>query len=101
VVWFAAQQTPARVVPGSLEIRQTRSPWGGNAAGAPGALGAVVRYDIRETGRVDPGSIQVLRASDATFGRAVRNALQEARFTPAQANCVAIPRSVVQMFGRM
>ncbi|HYW10155.1 MAG TPA: energy transducer TonB, partial [Longimicrobium sp.] len=101
VVWFAAQQSPARVVPGSLEIRQTRSPWGGNATGAPGALGAVVRYDIGETGRVDPGSIQILRSSDAAFGRAVRAALQEARFTPAQANCRVIPRSVVQTFGRI
>jgi hypothetical protein len=101
VVWFAAQQSPARVVPGSLEVRQTRSPWGGNAAGAPGALGAVVRYDIGETGRVDPGSIQILRSSDAAFGRAVRAALQQARFTPARANCLAIPRSVVQTFGRI
>lgn len=94
-VRFAAQQSPVRVVPGTLVLTRTR------VQGAPRGPdpAATVKYDVDATGGVVPGSVEVLQASDTGFAPAVRDALQRARFTPAQSNCRTIPLSVVQRFG--
>jgi hypothetical protein len=90
VVRFAVQQTPVRVVPGTLVAippPDMRSP------------SATVTYDVDERGRVKASSIRVLRVSDERFSHILRMALWRARFEPAQANCRPIARTVVQQFG--
>jgi TonB family protein len=94
-VRFAAQQSPVRVVPGTLVLTRTR------VQGAPRGPDpvATVKYDVDATGGIVPGSIEVLQSTDTGFATGVREALQRARFTPAQSNCRAVPLSVVQRFG--
>jgi hypothetical protein len=95
-VRFAAQQSPVRVVPGSLQVF---APPGGPGA-RPGARpSATVKYDVDADGALVPGSVQVLRSSGAEFSRRVTEGVRRARFVPAQANCRPVARSVAQRFG--
>lgn len=94
-VRFAAQQSPVRVVPGTLHVVLPRRE---GASSAPPAE-VTVKYDVDPDGRMVPGSIRVLRGSDRQLARAIATALQQASFVPAHANCRPIARSVVQTFG--
>lgn len=93
VVRFAAQQTTARIVPGSFRLTRRRPAQGSAAA----RTSATVKYDVDARGQMS--AVQVLRASVADFGEAVAEALQGASFTPSQSNCRPIAQSVVQEFG--
>jgi hypothetical protein len=93
VVRFAAQQSPVRVVPGSLRVMPP-APSGGAAAARPSA---VVKYDVDTDGRI--AAIQVLRSSSPDMAEAVAAGLRTARFIPSRSNCRPIAQSVVQSFG--
>lgn len=94
VVRFAVQQSPVVVVQGTLTVAQPpRSGMGGAAAAA------TARYDVDASGRIVPGSVDVLTSTDRTMEQNVRAGLPRARFTPAQSNCRAVPLTVVQTFG--
>lgn len=93
-VRFAVQQAPVTVVPGSLNV--TRPP-GTPASGPPPAV--TVKYDVDASGRIVPGSIDVLDSSDRAMENAVQSGLLRARFTPAQSSCRPVALSVVQVFG--
>lgn len=94
-VRFAAQQTPLTVVPGTLNVaRPTTTP---QRAGPP--LPVTVKYDVDASGRIIPGSMDVLEGSDRSMTGAVEAGLLRARFTAAQSNCRPIALSVVQQFG--
>lgn len=94
VVRFAAQQSPVVVVQGTLTVAQPPRSGMGGAASA-----ATARYDVDASGRIVPGSIDVLTSTDRTMEQNVRAGLLRARFTPAQSNCRAVPLTVVQTFG--
>jgi hypothetical protein len=94
VVRFAVQQTPVRVVPGTLNVARPRA-----GGGAPAS--ATAKYEVDSHGSVSPGSIEFVESSDREMEGAVRAGLRRARFTPAQSNCRAIPLSVVQVFGNL
>lgn len=94
-VRFAAQQSPVRVVPGTLHVVPPRR--AARAGSAPPEV--TVKYDVDSEGRMVPGSFRVLRGSDRRLARAVATALPQASFVPAHANCRPIARSVVQTFG--
>lgn len=94
-VRFAAQQSPVRVVPGTLHVVPPR----GAAADGSARAEVTVKYDVDSEGRMVPGSLQVLRGSDRRLARAIATALPQASFVPAHANCRPIARSVVQTFG--
>jgi periplasmic protein TonB len=57
-----------------------------------------VRYIVDTRGRVEPGSIQVLSATHKLFADAVRAALLESRFRPAEAGGRAVRQLVEQPF---
>lgn len=94
-VRFAAQQSPVRVVPGTLHVVPPRS----TAASSAPPSEITVKYDVDPEGRMVPGSFRVLRGSDRRLARAIATALPQASFVPAHANCRPIARSVVQTFG--
>jgi hypothetical protein len=93
VVRFAAQQTPARMVPGTLRPTQRRLyiPPGTERSAS------FIKYDVAADGRIS--GIQVLRTTTREIGEAVVESLERASFTPAQSNCREIAQSVVQQFG--
>jgi hypothetical protein len=95
VVRFAAQQTPVLLTPGTLEVRPPAS---SNSSLAPRPR-ATVKYDVTETGEVDPRSIEILETSDRALGKAIRDALVRALFRPATSNCRPIRMTVLQKFG--
>ena len=92
VVRFAAQQTPARMVPGTLRGTERR-PYV-----RPGSWPvAIIKYDVGPDARVS--GIQVLSATTREIGEAVALSVERASFTPAKSNCREIAQSVVQQFG--
>jgi hypothetical protein len=93
-VRFAAQQTPLTVVPGSLTVTRPPSP---GSVGPPQPV--TVKYDVDASGRLVPGSIDVLEGSDRALVNAIQSGLVRARFTPARSNCRPVALSVVQQFG--
>lgn len=58
----------------------------------------VVRYIVDARGRVEPGSIKILSSSHNLFSDAVRRALLEARFRPAQVGGQSVRQLVEQPF---
>lgn len=94
VVRFAAQQSPVRVLPGTLRVAAPRAP---QASSAPSRR-AMVKYDVTEAGTVAVGSIEVVESSDPVLSRAIQSALPVARFEPAQSNCRPIRMTVLQTF---
>jgi TonB family protein len=58
----------------------------------------IMRYIVDARGRVEPGSIQVLSATHKLFADAVRVALLDARYRPAQAGGQAVRQLVEQPF---
>ena len=93
VVRFAAQQSPVRVLPGTLRVAAP----GGSASGGL-TRRVTVKYDVTEAGTVAAGSIEVVDSPDPSLSRAIRRALGAARFEPAQSNCRPVRTSVVQTF---
>lgn len=94
VVRFAAQQSPPQLIPATWHVRVPRAP----AGSADSVRHVTVKYDVTDSGSVAVGSIEVLEATDAALGRAVRTALAAARFEPARSNCRPILLSVLQTF---
>ncbi|HEU4628894.1 MAG TPA: energy transducer TonB [Gemmatimonadaceae bacterium] len=66
------------------------------ARGVAGAV--VVRFVVDTTGRLAPGSLEVVAATDSLFADAVRDALGRARFTPAEVAGRPVPQLVEQRF---
>lgn len=95
IVRFAAQQAPARLVPGSMRIVAGTSP-GGNRVRSE----TTVKYDIDVSGGINPASIEILSGVDRAFANAVAEGLAGASGTPALSNCRAVASSVVQKFRR-
>jgi TonB family protein len=58
----------------------------------------VVRYIVDARGRVEPGSIQILSTTHKLFADAVREALLEARYRPAEAGGHPVRQLVEQPF---
>lgn len=90
-VWQVEQ--PAMAAPGSPAPRY---PDGLRAAGVEGE--AVVAFVVDTTGRVDPSTITVLRATHALFAAAVRQALPTMRFIPAEVDRRKVRQLVQQPF---
>lgn len=72
----------------------------------PGALRAaqvegsvIVQFVVDTTGRVEPGSVQILRTTHAQFGDAVRRWLTRTRYSPAEASGVRVRQLVQQEVG--
>lgn len=99
-VRFAAQQEGVRVI--TLDVRTNPVPRRDGPAGMAmsGSEEAVIKYDVDENGRVEPGSIELLQGGRGGLAEAIRNGLATARFQPAVSNCRPIPLTVVQRFGR-
>ena len=58
----------------------------------------VVRYIVDARGRVEPGSIKILSSAHNLFSEAVRRALLEARYRPAEVGGRAVRQLVEQPF---
>jgi TonB family protein len=58
----------------------------------------MVQYIVDARGRVEPGSIKILSTTHPLFGEAVRRALLEARYRPAQAGGENVRQLVEQPF---
>ncbi|HUX34948.1 MAG TPA: energy transducer TonB [Gemmatimonadaceae bacterium] len=58
-----------------------------------------VRFIVDTTGRAEPGSVEVLSATHPLFADAVRDALREARYRPAEAGGRRVRQLVEQRFG--
>jgi len=59
---------------------------------------AIVQYIVDTTGRAEPASFKVLRASHDAFGQAVRSALPQMRFLPAEIGGCKVRMLVQQPF---
>jgi hypothetical protein len=99
-VRFAAQQEGVRVVTLDVRINPVPRRDGPIGMAMSGSEEAVIKYDVGENGRVDPGSIELLHGGRGGLAEAIRNGLAVARFQPAVSNCRPIPLTVVQRFGR-
>jgi len=58
----------------------------------------VVRFVVDSTGRVQPGSVMVLRSSHPSFTRVVTEALRTMRFDPARIGGIPVPQVVEEPF---
>jgi len=58
-----------------------------------------VRFIVDTTGRAEPGSLEILAATHPLFADAVRDALREARYRPAEAGGRRVRQLVEQRFG--
>lgn len=94
LVRFAAHQTRIELDRGSLRV----DPPAGHRGDFPAIT---VKYDVSESGRVNPASIEFVRSSGGrAYENAVREGLMRARFTPPTSNCRPVAQTVVQTFGR-
>ncbi len=91
VIRFAAQQSPARLVPRTLRIQ---APTRGSRSAT-----ATFKYDVTATGRVDFTSFEILTSTDRNLSRAIEVGLRQARFDPAISNCRPIAQSMIQTAG--
>jgi protein TonB len=66
------------------------------AAGVEGE--AAVSFVVDTTGRAEPSSIQILNATNDLFGAAVRTALPNMRFLPAEIGGKKVRQKVLQPF---
>ena len=92
LVRFAAQQAPARLTPNTLRIPPQPSRTGQRVSQA------TIKYDIDVSGRVIPGTIEILGTGNRTFAQSIADGLAIASATPAVSNCRPIASSVVQFF---
>jgi len=58
----------------------------------------IAQYVVDQRGRVEPASIKILSATHKLFGDAVRRALLEARYRPAEVNGTPVRQLVEQPF---
>lgn len=94
VVRFAAHQTRIELDRASLRI----DPPAGHRGDFPTTT---VKYDVTESGRVNPVSIEFVRSTGGrVYENAIRDGLVRARFTPPTSNCRPVAQTVVQTFGR-
>jgi TonB family protein len=94
LVRFAAHQTRIELDRASLRI----DPPAGHRGDFPIMT---VKYDVTESGRVNPASIEFVRSTGGrAYENAVRDGLVRARFTPPTSNCRPVSQTVVQTFGR-
>lgn len=68
-----------------------------SAAGIEGDV--IVRFVVDTTGRVEPASVEILQASHAQFGDAVRQWLTRTRYAPASVQGRAVRQLVRQRVG--
>jgi protein TonB len=66
------------------------------ASGAEGVVQA--QFVVDTTGRIEEGSIRILRADHALFERAVRDAMRRMRFSPAEVGQRKVRQLVEQGF---
>ena len=66
------------------------------AAGIEGSV--VARFVVDTTGRVEPGSIDIVAMTQVAFSEAVRHALIRSRFVPAQYGHATVRQLVEQRF---
>jgi hypothetical protein len=92
MVRFAAAQTRGELHRNTLRV----DPPPGHRGPFPQTT---VKYDVLETGRVDPSSIEFVRSQGRQFEEVIRNGLLMARFSPPTSNCRPIAQSFVQTFG--
>jgi TonB family protein len=59
----------------------------------------LVRFVVDTAGRVEPPSVEIIRASHGLFGDAVRGWLKQTRYTPARAGGRAVRQLVEQHVG--
>ncbi len=59
---------------------------------------ALVQFIVDTTGRAEPASLKVLRATHDAFGQAVRSALPQMRFLPAEIGGCKVRMLVQQPF---
>jgi hypothetical protein len=93
VVRFAAQQTAARLVPGSMLVSAMSRPRTGRAQTV-----VTVKYDIDAGGRINRGSIEMLSGGGTTFANSLLDALPSTQGVAAVSNCRPVASSVVQIF---
>jgi protein TonB len=94
VVYIESQvEKPVMAVPGSPAPRY---PDVLKAAGVEGE--AAVSFVVDTTGRAEPSSIQILNATNDLFGAAVRTALPNMRFLPAEIGGKKVRQKVLQPF---
>lgn len=94
VIRFAAHQTRIELRRGTLRV----DPPPGHRGDFPPIT---VKYDVLESGRVDPLSLEFVRSPGGRdFERAIREGLLRAQFTPPTSNCRPVAQTVVQTFGR-
>ncbi len=93
VIHFAAVQTRGELVPNTLRVLP---PMRHSGPFPP----TTVKYDILETGRVDPASLEFVRSTGMRFDDAIREGLRTAQFRAPTSNCRPVAQTVVQAFGR-
>ncbi len=59
---------------------------------------ALVQFVVDTAGRVEPGSVKVLKSDHALFSAAVRTALDSMRFVPAETSGRKVRQLVQQLF---
>lgn len=89
-----------------FQVEEAASPSGGNAApeypssmresGTTGRV--VVRFVVNKSGRVEPGSIEILESTNSAFSAAVRAVLPRHRFSPAKIGGTPVRQIVQQPF---
>ncbi|MBX7118264.1 MAG: hypothetical protein K1X31_04610 [Gemmatimonadaceae bacterium] len=94
VVHFATGQRRVEPMPGALQFEVPRS---AETAMRNGRY-ATVKYDVSAGGQVIASSVEILDSSDREIVDAVRGALVNARFRPAEQGCRAVAMTVVQVF---
>jgi protein TonB len=83
----------------AVQVTRAASPRYPDALKSVSIEGQVVaRYIVDARGRVEPGSIQILSATHKLFGDAVRVALLEARYRPAEVGGQPVRQLVEQPF---
>lgn len=83
----------------AVQISRAASPRYPDALRSVGVEGEVqVQYIVDQRGRVEPGSIKILSSAHNLFSDAVRRALSEMRFRPAEVGGRPVRQLVVQPF---
>lgn len=95
VARFAVHQAPARLVGGKLQSSGLTVVVAAVGPRPPPPT-ATVKYDVDVTGKMLPGSVEVLSSSTPQYASYVQEALGRAEFIPAQSNCRPVPVTVLQ-----
>lgn len=83
-----------------VEVLDQRPPVYPRGLEAMGVTGRVVlEYVVNAEGVVEPGSVRVLEANDASFGESAVKAIEQSRFRPARIGGTAVNQLVRQAVG--